>query len=87
MKDHPMNDTPRLTVSFFPRTCSPDTWPRVWHAQGSANLENTRRQAALAVETSFPTAGCFEISDPSGAILYSWFADALPNEFGARTVA
>jgi hypothetical protein len=76
-----MNEAQRLTVSFFPRICSPDLWPRVWHAEGFASLEVTKREATIAVETSFPTAGCFEICDHNGAVLYAWFADARPNEF------
>jgi hypothetical protein len=82
-----MNETHGLMVSFFPKACSADLWPRVWHAQGFASLEVTRREASMAIETSFPTVGCFEISDHTGTVLYSWFADALPNEFGASTVA
>ena len=64
-----------LTVQFFARLDSPDDWPHCWHVEAFPSLEESRIAAELSIETTFPTADRFEITNDVGDILYAW-----PNE-------
>jgi len=65
----------KLTVRFFARADSQDAWPRSWHVVAFHSLDASRIAAELAIETSFPTAGGFEVIDANGNILYAWPLD------------
>jgi len=67
-----MPDSAKFTVSYFPRVDSPDAWPQFWQADADGTLHDVRIAAELSIETTFPTAERFEITDSAGDVVYLW---------------